>query len=228
MVWCMRRAAVRLLLHPALALPARRSAAERRSVHTALLSVCGAAGSWQEVGFTSANPATAELIACGVLGLLHLLLLLERRPDIAAQLRSTAGPAQLASSQHWQPPAMSPALLSVHATLWTVQALRSGLMCRAAQRLKSTYTAAGAWPGGDAGVGEHRRPRKCLCVSPWCMLRAHLALRPGPTPTQSAFTLAPWTASSRCGVLRAHRAAQRCRRRCGGQSCAPNPTCGPW
>lgn len=154
MVWCIRHAAVRLLLHPALVLACR-------SVHAALLSVCGAAGSWQEVGFTSANPATAELIACGVLGLLHLLLLLERRPDIAAQLRNTAGPEQLAS-RHWQPPAMSPALLSVHATLWTVQALRSGLMCRAAQRLKSTCTAAGAWSGGDAGVGEHRRPRKCL------------------------------------------------------------------
>lgn len=42
--------------------------------------------------------------------------------------------------------AVSVALVSVHATLWTLQVLRAGQMTRPAQRLSSTSHAAGRQP----------------------------------------------------------------------------------
>lgn len=96
---------------------------------------------WRAAGFTSANPSATDLIGCGVLGLLHLMLLLEKRPTIAAELCGDAAAA--AETPHQQQLAASPMLLSVHVTLWTVHALKMGLISRAAQRLKSTFTAAG-------------------------------------------------------------------------------------
>ncbi|GAB4821793.1 hypothetical protein N2152v2_008839 [Parachlorella kessleri] len=103
-----------------------------------------AAGSeaWKVAGFTSANPSATDLIGCGVLGLLHMLLLLERRPHLAAELQKAAagGEGQVQQQEQWHN--VSPVLLSVHATLWTAHVLRAGLLSRAAKRLKSTTTAA--------------------------------------------------------------------------------------
>lgn len=200
---------------------------------------------WRAAGFSSANPAATDLCGCGVLGLLHLALLLERRPALAAQLQlavavAAAAVGPEAEGTEAQPPPqrrqsaldLSPVLLSVHASLWTLQALRQGLMARAARRLKSATAAAGALRGGcrrgrAAGGLFAANPaymQPCTpcwpSASPYSSLTLSLLL-------QSASTWAQWR---RCWSSGGQREVPRsgCRRCCTAPSSGRWPTCCPW
>ena len=101
---------------------------------------------WEDVGFQGADPAT-DLRGCGMLGLLQLLMLVDRNPGNAKAIHAL-------SRDPVQEFPMAP--LSINITHIALKAMRKGLLVAESKRRGSVWDAADAFYAGAFYEFYHR------------------------------------------------------------------------